>query len=220
VDNNGKWTGHINATDSMDYDKIEKLRKSRKPLRIFIGSMCDLFHPALRLSALNQIWDAVKICAQHTFIVLTKRAERMLKCFIDYEAPPNLLVGVSAEDQERAEERIPVLLKTPAAGHFVSLEPLLGPVDLTFLETDSGKVFDSLTGKTGYMVPHTSETPRLKWVICGAEQGPRKRWMDMEWAVSVRTQCAEAGVPFFFKKNSRGNPFCRLEITRQFPAAP
>jgi protein gp37 len=100
---------------------------------------------------------------------------------------PNVWLGTSAEDQQRADERIPLLLQTPAAVRFVSLEPLLGPIDLMSIEA-----------------PETRNV--LDWVICGGESGPHARPMHPDWARSLRDQCAAAGVPFFFKQWGEWRP--------------
>ena len=93
--------------------------------------------------------------------------------------PPNVWLGTSVEDQRAADERIPVLLGTPAAVRWISAEPLLGPIDLKAAGHD---------------------LPKLDWVVCGGESGPRARPMDPAWARSLRDDCAECGVPFFFKQ--------------------
>lgn len=103
----------------------------------------------------------------------------------------NCWLGVTAEDQARADERIPILLDTPAAVRFVSVEPCLGPVDLDewLCERAAGDLGGALTSR-----------PMLDWVICGGESGPGARPMHPEWARSLRDQCVAAEVPFFFKQ--------------------
>lgn len=106
----------------------------------------------------------------------------------------NVWIGVTAENQEQADRRIPVLLQIPAAVRFVSVEPLLGPVDLArymqiYVDPYTRKVY-----------PLDPQGVRLDWVICGGETGPGARPMHPDWARSLRDQCAVAGVPFFFKK--------------------
>ena len=107
------------------------------------------------------------------------------KLYNDYL--PNLWLGVTAENQAQADKRIPVLLDISATVRFVSVEPMLGPVDLA---------------------------KKIDWVICGAETGPGKRSMRLEWAISLMRQCHEADVPFFFKKDSMGT---QAEMPREFP---
>ncbi|MEF2553212.1 phage Gp37/Gp68 family protein [Aurantimonas sp. A2-1-M11] len=119
---------------------------------------------------------------------------------------PNVWLGVSVEDQKRADERIPVLLDTPAAVRWISAEPLLGPVDLTSIDTGSGWV-DSLQSYIRYPMPSDGhfrnepiDWPHLDWIVAGGESGPGARPMHPEWARSIRDQCAAAGVPFLFKQ--------------------
>lgn len=119
---------------------------------------------------------------------------------------PNVWLMVSAEDQQRADERIPELLATPAAVRGVSLEPLLGPIDLTTLRLFDGSQWDVLSGShwfpgAGSENSRTFRTPRLDWVIIGGESGKNARPMLRSWALALRDQCATAGVPFFFKQH-------------------
>jgi protein gp37 len=125
---------------------------------------------------------------------------------------PNVWFGVSIEDQKTADERIPVLLQIPAEKRFVSVEPLLARVSLDRLTENQEVQGDAdthwLTGYTisdGCYEPWIDDKHRINWVICGAETGPGKRLMNLDWARSVREQCKSASVPFFFKKDSDGN---------------
>ena len=119
---------------------------------------------------------------------------------------PNVWLGVSVEDQTRADERIPGLLATPAAIRFISAEPLLGPVDLTNLGGGCwSESWDALKGKhwvagAGSINSSTHKAPRLDWVIVGGESGKGARPMHPDWARSIRDQCAAAAVPYFFKQ--------------------
>jgi protein gp37 len=111
---------------------------------------------------------------------------------------PNVWLGVSVEDQARADERIPDLLATPAAKRFISAEPLLGPVDLTSIDLPDGDTYiEPLSGTEG---EEREEWPRLDWVIVGGESGPGARPMHPDWARSLRDSCQAAGVRFFFKQ--------------------
>lgn len=133
---------------------------------------------------------------------------------------PNVWLGVSAEDQKNADERIPDLLATPAAVRFVSLEPLLGAIDLTAIEAGATgtlkdgdfaypKRIDALTGEAGHYPgkgtfhPESHRMQRLDWVIVGGESGPNARPMHPDWPRKIRDDCAAAGVPFFFKQNGQ-----------------
>lgn len=118
---------------------------------------------------------------------------------------PNVWLGVTVENQEAADERIPLLLQTPAEVRWVSMEPLLGAVDLRQVmakQGDSDWIFryDALTGFRGHKCGGTENNPRLDWVVVGGESGPNARPMHPDWARSLRDQCADAGVPFLFKQ--------------------
>jgi len=124
---------------------------------------------------------------------------------------PNVWLGVSAEDQA-ANERITLLLQTPAAVRFVSVEPLLGPVDLTRVNDPKFGTcleIDTLAGRACHLDDNSQWTKhqKLDWVICGGESGPRARPMHQDWARSVRDQCQAAGVPFFFKQWGEWAPY-------------
>lgn len=207
-------------------ERLEQPFHWRKPRRIFVCSMGDLFHDSVTNDQIAAVFGVIAACPQHTFMILTKRPARALKTFdsnfgletfeqtVAREASnfgtvwdsrgnnewlyssvpqnikkrrawsfplPNLWIGVSVEDQKTADERLWRSLEIPSSHHFVSYEPAISGVDFDFLTQD----FDL--------------------IICGSETGPRKRPMDLDWARSVRDQCAAAGVPFWFKKDSDGN---------------
>lgn len=212
----------------------------RKPRRIFVNSMSDLFHESLTNEEIAAVFGVMAACQEHSFQVLTKRAKRMGEwfewvdaqdedppltlmlgnaanhlagerwderlnslgldrsdCEFDPEWPlPNVWLGVSAEDQQRADERIPHLLATPAAVRFVSVEPCLGPVSLLPRERGSP---DTERGILNRSAPKL-ETPRLDWVIVGGESGPRARPFDLAWARSLVGQCKAASVACFVKQ--------------------
>lgn len=175
----------------------------KKPQRIFVCSMGDLFHEDVPAAFSKKIFDTIKRADQHTFIMLTKRPHQMCSDVAAYSVfyngnnlLPNLYIGVSVEDQATADERIPHLFKLkaccPSLKIIVSYEPALGPVD--FKPYLSRAVPPDHDGGTGYM------TAGLDWVIMGGESGPRARPMHPDWARNARDQCKAAGVPFFFKQ--------------------
>lgn len=185
---------------------------------IFVNSMSDLFHEQVPFEFIEQVFDTMANAPQHTYQVLTKRPERMLEFVTGYdngqlpnwlEAMDNIWLGVSVEDQRTANERIPLLLQTPAAVRWVSAEPLLGEVRLDRLRTDGEgwAVTDALTGERRghHENPDRSEwmDSRVDWVVVGGESGPNARPMDMAWAQDLRRQCKAAGVPFFMKQLSQ-----------------
>jgi protein gp37 len=195
-------------------DKIDQPLRWRKPTTVFVCSMGDLFHDEVPDKMLFHVFEVMTQASQHTFQVLTKRPQRMLKfCqrIIDIDAAPlprNIWLGVTAENQEQADKRIPVLLDTPAAVRFVSVEPMLGNVDLgEYLDLDHSP-------QTNFDV---NGDPLLDWVIVGGETGPGARPMHPDWARSVRNQCVEAGVPFFFKKFGNGERELDGKIWEQYP---
>lgn len=117
---------------------------------------------------------------------------------------PNVWLGVSAEDQTRADERIPDLLATPAAVRWVSAEPLLGPIQFERTSEDQRRRHNWLTGEVGVMYqdgPDFDQGPSLDWIVVGGESGPNARPMHPQWARDIRDQCAAAGAPFFFKQH-------------------
>lgn len=180
-------------------ERLEDPLHWRTPQRIFVNSMSDLFHPDVPYDFIGDVFETISYCPQHTILVLTKRPERVFKIFNEImlalkERPlPNLWLGVSVEDQKTADERIPWLMKTPAAVRFVSVEPMLGEVELSYyLPSAIIKVRPGMTNIT-------MRSPALDWIICGGESGSGARPMDPDWARSLRDQCVAAGVPFFFK---------------------
>lgn len=204
----GRWTGKtlIGAESA-----LEKPLHWKKPRTIFVCSMGDLFHESVPYEWVNEVWGIMERCTQHTFQVLTKRPEMLVDylsnaLIYNHGILPNVWLGVTAENQEQADKRIPILLQIPAAKRFVSIEPMLGPVDLSQINISIDRTIthNVLTG-IPYDWDYGEEIPEnridgLDWVICGGESGPRARPMHPGWAISLRDQCVEAGVPFFFKQ--------------------
>ncbi|NPV49440.1 MAG: phage Gp37/Gp68 family protein [Armatimonadetes bacterium] len=183
----------------------------RKPRRVFVCSMSDLFHEDVPDGFIDDVMSTVSACLQHTFLLLTKRPDRMANYFEAWmfrkqrQIPPNLWLGVSVENQRRADERIPILLQIPAAMRFVSCEPLLGPIDLSdwlycYVCHNTGEHYNPVFDDVEDCPVCGGGLPELDWVIAGAETGPGARPCDPEWVRSLRDQCKAAGVPFFFKR--------------------
>lgn len=191
--------GYPEAPNSFDVvahpDKFMEPIKWKKPRMVFVCSMGDLFHEHVPDWLITKIFDdmARVNCQQHTFQILTKRPERILSCLPEDwgEGYPNVWIGVSAEDQAAADERIPILLDTPAAVRFVSIEPILGPAQLW--RNTSGTVGVEWDGSQTFI-------EGLDWVIVGGESGPGARAPDPNWIRDIRDQCVAAEVPFFFKQ--------------------
>ncbi len=191
----------------------------RKPRRIFVNSMSDLFHEAVPDEYIDAVFGIMAQTPQHTYQVLTKRHGRMRSLlnsdmfrrrFCFGWPLPNVWLGVSAEDQKWADIRIPALLDTPAAVRFVSAEPLLGPIDLDrylWLQgpSSAGPFYDHagrrrFGGGIGGQMLTRVRARDLHWVIAGGESGPGARPCELDWLYSLRDQCIDAGVPFFCKQ--------------------
>lgn len=225
------WSGRVRFVP----EQLDVPLRRKKPTVWFVNSMSDLFHDGLTNEQIAAVFGVMAACPQHTFQVLTKRAERMRRWFewaADSPAPSglcafyasswldgtahagtpltkdpngwplrNVWLGVSAEDQQRADERIPHLLATPAAVRFVSAEPLLGRIDLhkyvgNFCECGIPQepCDDWRAGRCRLA------KPRLDWVIAGGESGPKARPCAIEWIESVVAQCKAADVACFVKQ--------------------
>jgi len=176
-------------------DKFDQPLKWKKPRMIFVCSMGDLFHDDVPEEQIMRVFDVMCDAPQHTYQILTKRPQRMkwiVKQFTDYiwkGLPENIWLGVTAENQKAADERIPWLLKTPAAVRFVSIEPMLGPISFRWAKWQPIEYHNHLDGLR-----------MLDWIICGGETGPGARRMNYTWAINLYGQCMAADVPFFFKK--------------------
>ena len=231
---NGRWTGRVNFhTPSLSIP----LRKAQ-PTMYFVNSMSDLFHYNVADEWIDQIFAVMALCGQHTFQVLTKRAERMQEHVshpsfpIDVYAAmeqiadehdiadflfdswplPNVWLGVSVEDQQRANERIPLLLETPAAVRFLSCEPLLGPMQLTGI-CSNPTCFNALQ-----YGPSWSPGTTIDWVIIGGESGPDARPCNIDWVGSIVDQCRSAGVHCFVKQLGANVEACDvIDAADHFP---
>lgn len=216
-------------------ERLEEPLKWKKPRRIFVCSMGDLFHPEVPDQFIAMVFGTMRYASHHTFMVLTKRPERMAAWFSQiWELPgegykrfgherrpggiegyivaeadrwplPNVWIGVTAENQQRADERIPILLQIPAAVRFVSVEPMLGPLDLSkwlycYVCANEGRYYNPVFDSFEDCPVCEGDRPMLDWVICGGETGPGARPMHPDWVRSLRDQCQEAGVPFFLKQ--------------------
>lgn len=198
-----KWNGKSAFVES----ELWKPHKWKKPRSIFVSSMGDMFHETVNIKWQLDVLDMVYGCPQHTFIMLTKRPSNM-KLVIDAYAKengilPNLVLGVTAENQAMADARITVLLQIPAAKRFLSVEPMVGPVDLSrYLTCDHKACNDYGTGPCD---PAPCPSRAIAGVILGGESGQKGRRMEPLWAMNVRDQCAAAGVPFMFKQWNHEN---------------
>jgi protein gp37 len=244
-----------NFTDVLCHpERLDQPLHWKKPRRVFVNSMSDLFHEDVPDEFILEVFDVMRQCengyseklgrlaSQHTFQILTKRADRMRDfctrlrfaqnddrgMYLAKSLPHNgfnpmrslrhVWLGVSAEDQPTADERIPLLLQTPAAVRFVSYEPALGPVDFTRIRTARSQI-DALAcdylGMGGEVLagPPSGMGP-IDWIIAGGESGPNARPAHPDWFRSARDQCVAAGVAFFFKQWGEWAPDCRCQIVK------
>lgn len=203
-------------------ERLDQPLRWQRPRMIFVNSMSDLFHEDVPDEFIDRVFAVMALARQHTFQVLTKRPERMLAYLtrlgksaklLDEAARTvgytfefkgqylvswpisNVWLGVSIEDQKTADERIPLLLRTPAAVRFVSAEPLLEPVSFRWV-----KWHDYSSREPGFEHGHLDGLKGIDWVIVGGESGPKARLMHPDWARKLRDECRQASVPFFFKQ--------------------
>ena len=183
-------------------ERLEQPLHWKRPRRIFVNSMSDLFHESVPTAHIAAVFDVMRQTPQHTYQVLTKRHARMRSlartaAFGEGWPLPNVWLGVSVEDQQWADIRIPALLETPAAVRFISAEPLLGPVGLR-----PGEWIPPIGGgpRVNLVRPWKAPGPSLDWVIVGGESGPGARRMTEGWARFLVEQCQDTGTAIFVKQ--------------------
>lgn len=207
-------------------EQLEEPLKLRKPSRIFVCSMGDLFHEDVDEKFIAKVFAIMDLARQHTYLVLTKRPARMQRLLSDEdfqfhvgwfqsmavrelglpepkEIGPwplrNVWAGVSVENQPAADERIPILLQTLAAVRYVSVEPMLGLVKMDYLWLHPECSAWYTDGMIRGQHPLRGVAKGLDWIICGGETGPGARPVHPDWVRNLRDQAIAAGVPFFFK---------------------
>jgi len=220
------WTGKIKCFD----DALDIRRK--KPTTYFVDSKADLFHPKVPFEFIDRVFFTIYRCHKigHTFQILTKRPRRMLKYFhgnvdarilkIFLETFPNLTsesrltssvvhltnihLGISVSTQAEADEKIPILLQISAAVRWLSIEPMLGPIDLdnVNMELLSGAVVrGTVLGSDGrYFTPGGAKGIGIDGVVVGGESGKGASPMHPDWPRNIRDQCIAANIPFYFKQ--------------------
>ncbi|HDY84616.1 hypothetical protein LCGC14_1606210, partial [marine sediment metagenome] len=180
-----KWNGKTYCDESA----LEKPLHWKKPRRIFVCSMGDIALTPYQFFV--KIMITIKDCPQHTFMFLTKRPEQLLKLcrgLYEHGSPPgNLWIGVTAENQEQADKRIPILLQIPAVVRFVSIEPMLSEINLE-----------------KYL--HCG----ISWCIIGAESGKNARFMNENWVRSLICQCKKNQTAVFYKQKRVGNKMIKM----------
>ncbi|MDF0607051.1 phage Gp37/Gp68 family protein [Neisseriaceae bacterium TC5R-5] len=155
--------------------RLEDPLKRKTPTTYFVNSMSDLFHEAVSFDYVAKVFEVIERAHWHTFQILTKRADRLENFFAGRKAPHNAWLGVSVEDRKYGVPRIDHLRRVDATIRFLSVEPLLEDVGVMDLSN-------------------------IHWVIVGGESGPKARPMKIDWVDSIRGQCEDAGVAFFFKQ--------------------
>jgi protein gp37 len=222
-DGEPRWSGNVRLIEKHLLDPLHW----KAPRRVFVNSMSDLFHGKVTTNDIDRIFAVMALTPQHTFQILTKRPERMRGYCLAPETQhrigeqrailagiseseladavaipphwplPNVWLGTSVENQAAADERIPHLVRTPAAIRFISAEPLLGALSIEpWLRPGPLKPEHGIPG-----------VRRVDWVIAGGESGPRARPMHPDWARDLMHQCQRAGVPFFFKQWGAWTPY-------------
>lgn len=206
-----RWNAEAEEDQRLSYGQAPRPR-------VFCASLADWLDDDVPIEWLADLLNVIRQAPHLDWLLLTKRPQNwrgritaamqfarvnrridlqaMLAGWLLEIAPENVWIGGTAEDQERADERIPLLLEIPARVRFLSCEPLLGPVDLRVAEDPHG-------------VLQRNFVPGIQWVICGGESGAGARPMHPDWARSLRDQCASAAVPFFFKQWGEWLPACQ-----------
>ena len=209
--------------------------KRKKPTTYFVNSMSDLFHESVTNEQLDQIFAVMALTPRHTYQVLTKRPERMLEYLTKQSSGSlfdsaeqlgfedrmflkgfggvipfkNIWLGVTVENQKAANDRIPLLLQTPAAVRFLSCEPLLEHVNIAPGLVQERHQYNRLTGEQRVILADE----RIHWVIVGGESGHGARPCDIKWIRSIVEQCKSANVPVFVKQLG-SNPY--LSVPNEF----
>lgn len=218
----------FNGKINLDHSALDEPSRWQKPRRVFVNSMSDLFHENVPDTFIARAFAVMVTNPQHTFQILTKRPQRAAEWFGgltvrggDFVFQPgwgivatvgewpakNIWIGTSVEDQSAADERIPHLLSIPAAVRFLSIEPLLGPVNI------ERYLYPQFAADDHRHYPWRNG---VEWVIVGGESGKQARPMQIEWAEEIKQQCDESGSPAFFMKQLGGTPDKRDRI-EEFP---
>lgn len=210
-------TAAFNGTIALDHTAVDAPRKWRKAKMVFVNSMADTFHRDVPFAFVHKLFVTMSECPQHTFQVLTKRAARMLAYQREYWPegfPANVWAMTSVEHQEAADVRIPLLVQVKAAVRGLSMEPLLGGIDLSpyLLPEFCWHCKEKIGNEGGRCFCGVGIKPLIHWVIVGGESGRRARPMNPDWVRDIRDQCVSAGVSYFFKQWGEWVPLDQLEF--------
>ena len=167
-----KYKGGFNL--ACHYNELQMPYTWKKPRIIFVNSMSDLFHENMPLDFIKAVFKVMNECTQHTFQVLTKRADILEKYYPLLDWTPNIWMGVTVESN-KVTKRIDSLRKVPACVKFLSIEPLISAIP-------------------------NLDLSNIDWVIVGGESGPKSRPIKEEWVIDIKNQCEQKNIPFFFKQ--------------------
>jgi len=191
-------------------DRLDEPLRLKKSARILVSFMGDLFGPEVPGQFIGNVINTMEQCQRHEFFLLTKRAERLMVLHNGHAAhptgclPPNVHLGVTVTTQAEADERIPLLLATPAARRWVSIEPMLAPVNLLKLYQSATDKAWSHSGLSNTLLGGQKYSA-IDFVVVGSIDRPTAQWPAprREWIESIREQCKAAGVPLWEKNNLR-----------------
>jgi protein gp37 len=202
-----RYTGRAFTDVQCHEDLLELPLRWKKPRRIFVNSMSDLFHEDVPDHFIRKVIVTMECAPHHSFQVLTKRPERMRRLIAQWVGGgspiPHVWLGVSVEDQATADERIPLLLQTPAAVRWVSAEPLLGPLRLDRPLIGSQAPREPVDTAKLWLEPQALRgvgQARLDWVVTGGESGPHARPCNVAWLRDIVRQCRAVAVPVYVKQ--------------------
>lgn len=204
-----EWNGKTHLVKSA----LHKPAKWKKPRMIFTVDMGDLFHESTPFEWIDAVFSVMSDNDQHIYVLLTKRPERVVKFYdwkkaqhdILWEPKVNIWFGFTIENQDEANNRLPYFNFFRAAVKFVSIEPMLSPINF------SESIGHSLKWHAGGL------KNCISWVICGGETGPKARPMHPDWVRSLRDQCKTAGTPFYFKQWGTLAPFSTVDGRQILP---
>ena len=182
---------------TLHWDLVNQPRHWKPPSVVFVNSMSDLFHDRVPLDFIQAVFRTMEETPQHTYQVLTKRSARLVRLANRLPWPPNVWMGVSVENEDYLI-RAARLARVPAAVRFLSVEPMLGPVDL------GGILSYGWCPRFGFNWHECDRCPddhwRIGWIIAGGESGPGARPCDLDWLRDLRDQCRATGAAFFLKQ--------------------
>lgn len=229
----------------VDLDRYQKAAaRQNKKFKIFVGSMMDIFEEShelenpfigkeFKMNTTSELRTYLFFGIHFgkypnlNFLFLSKRPELIIASLpipLPFLPPDNVWFGVSVSDQKTANQLIPELLKVQYANLFLSVEPQVGPIDLTKIETKkitlnalNPQLIDGEIPFEGRPERIKSAENKIKWVIQGGESGPKRRPFDIDWATDMKKQCEENEVPYFFKQIDKKQPIPEENLIRQYP---